>query len=49
VIKADKAVTHDMEVQLAVIARDPRVHIGQVLWETLPRLFDGPAKDPLLP
>ncbi len=49
VIQADKAVTHDMEVQLAVLARDPRVHIRQVLWATLPRLFDGPAKDPLLP
>jgi biopolymer transport protein ExbD len=48
VIEADKAVTHEMEVQLAILARDPKVHVRQVLWKTLPRIFDAPRKDPLL-
>ncbi len=46
VIDADKAVTHEMEIQLAELARDPKVNIGQVLWKTLPRIFDSPAKAP---
>ncbi len=48
VIEADKAATHDMEVQLAGLALDPKVGIKQVLWKTLPRLFDAPAKAPVL-
>lgn len=49
VIEADKAATHEMEVQLAGMAMDPKVGIKQVLWKTLPRLFDARARAPVFP
>jgi biopolymer transport protein ExbD len=45
VIAADKAVTHEMEIQLAGLARDPKVNVRQVVWKTLPRIFDEPARE----
>jgi len=49
VIKEDKGVTHEMEIQLAELARDPKINITQVLLETLPRVFDAPARSRVLP
>lgn len=49
VIEADKAATHEMEVQLAALAMDPKVGIKQVLWKALPRLFDAPTRATIPP
>lgn len=49
VIMEDRDVTHDMEIRLVELARDPKVGINQVLWKTRPRLFDAPARGSILP
>ncbi len=49
VVLADKDVKYEQCVELAALARDPTINIKQVLLETLPRIFDEPAKGALRP
>lgn len=44
VIHADKSVSYNELVQLALLARDPAVGITNILLATLPRVTDSPAK-----